>query len=65
MQVIYKQLNLLCSAPDIGRLVEDYPGQRELVIPFGDSGYLARYRYSREDDAVYVVAFKHQLEDSY
>jgi ParE toxin of type II toxin-antitoxin system, parDE len=35
---------------------------RELVIAFGDSGYVALYRYDRDDDAVYVLAFRHQRE---
>ncbi len=33
---------------------------RELVITFGDSGYVALYRHEPSDDAVYVLAFRHQ-----
>ena len=33
---------------------------RELTIDFGDSGYVARYRY--EDDCVTVLALRHQKE---
>jgi hypothetical protein len=35
---------------------------RELVIAFGDSGYVALYQYNAERDAVYVLAFRHQRE---
>jgi len=40
----------------------DAPELRELVMSFGDSGYVALYRYEPEDDAVYVLAFRHQKE---
>lgn len=36
-----------------------------LVIPFGQSGYVALYRYDSADDAVYALAFRHQKEASY
>jgi hypothetical protein len=35
---------------------------RELVIPFGDSGYAALYRHEPTLDLVYVLAFRHQKE---
>ena len=35
---------------------------RELIIPFGDSGYVALYRYEIEADSVYVLAFRRQKE---
>jgi hypothetical protein len=38
------------------------PELRELVIPFGGSGYVALYRHEPADDAVYVLAFRHQKE---
>ena len=38
---------------------------RELVIAFGDSGYVALYRHEPADDAVYVLAFRHQKEAGY
>lgn len=65
MQVIQQQLRTLTTSPEIGRPLADSPGVRELVIDFGDSGYLARYRYSPDDDAVYITAFRHQKEADY
>lgn len=64
-QAIERQLLLLETAPDIGRPLPEMPELRELVISFGDSGYVALYRYERADDAVYVLAFRHQKEAGY
>ena len=54
-------LSLLESAPEIGRPAGD-PPLRELVIPFGDSGYVALYHHEPADDAVFVLAFRRQKE---
>jgi len=35
---------------------------RELPIPFGESEYIALYRFKPEADAVYVLAVRHQRE---
>jgi len=49
----------------MGRPLEDVPELRELLIPFGESGYVALYRYEASDDAVYILAFRHQKEAGY
>ncbi len=59
---IERQLLLLETAPDIGRPLPDVPGLRELMIAFGDSGFVALYRHEPADDAAYVLAFRHQRE---
>lgn len=64
-QAIERQFLLLESAPDIGRPLPEMPELRELVIAFGDSGYVALYRYERTENAVYVLAFRHQKEAGY
>jgi plasmid stabilization system protein ParE len=51
--------------PDIGRPLDDHPELRELIIDFGDSGYVALYRHQAETDTVYVLAFRHQKEAGY
>lgn len=56
---------MLESAPEIGRPMPDLPELRELVIVFGDSGYVALYRYVPDEDAVSVLAFRHQKEAGY
>ncbi len=62
---IEKQFVLLESNPDIGRPLEDFPELRELVISFGDSGYVALYRFELNVNTVYVLAFRHQKEAGY
>lgn len=64
-QAIERQLQLLETTPDIGRPLTEAPELRELVIAFGDSGYVALYRHELHDDAVYVLAFRHQKEAGY
>ena len=64
-QAIERQFLLLETAPDIGRPFPEMPELRELVIPFGDSGYVVLYRHEPADDAVYVLAFRHQKEAGY
>ncbi len=64
-QAIERQFLLLETAPDIGRPLPDMPEVRELVIAFGDSGYVALYRHEPAPDAVYILAFRHQKEAGY
>jgi plasmid stabilization system protein ParE len=64
-QAIARQLLLLEAAPDTGRPLPETPELRELVIAFGDSGYVALYRHDPAVDAVYVLAFRHQKEAGY
>ena len=62
-QAIEQQLLLLETTPDIGRPFDDLPELRELLIPFGDSGYVALYRHDPPSDTLYVLAFRHQKKD--
>ena len=64
-EAIERQFLPLETTPEIGRPFPDLPALRELVIEFGDSGYVALYRYEPSDDAVYVLAFRHQKEAGY
>jgi plasmid stabilization system protein ParE len=60
-EAIRQGVKILGSHPRIGRLIEDLPEQyREWLIDFGDSGYVARYRI--DDDAVTILAVRHQKE---
>lgn len=62
---IARQILLLEKTPEIGRPFPEMPELRELVISFGDSGYVALYRHEPADDVVYVLAFRHQKEAGY
>ena len=64
-QAIERQLRLLETAPDIGRPFPEMPELRELVIAFGDSGYIALYRHEPTAGVVYILAFRHQKEVGY
>jgi len=64
-RTIERQFLLLETVPDIGRPFPDAPELRELVIPYGDSGYVALYRFEPTGDAVYILAFRHQKEAGY
>lgn len=64
-QIIERQFALLETTPDIGRPLPELPALRELIINFGDSGYVALYRHEPADDAIYVLAFRHQKEVGY
>ena len=54
----------LSRAPFIYRKVGTSPFLRELIIPFGRSGYVALFEIEGSDDVV-INAVRHQLEDDY
>lgn len=62
---ISRQIGQLKLLPESGRRFGKSETIRELVIPFGASGYLALYRYDKLQDTVTVLSFRHQLESAY
>ena len=48
--------------PERFRPVQDLMYYREIIIDFGSSGYIARFRYEQGSDII-IVRIKHQLED--
>lgn len=64
-EAIARQFRLLQDAPAVGRPLPEEPTLRELVIGFGETGYVALYRYEPDEDAVYILAFRHQKEAGY
>ena len=64
-QVIEQHFSLLESDPEIGRPFDDLPELRELIIPFGDSGYVALYLIEESANAICILAFRHQKEAGY
>lgn len=64
-QAIIRHFTMLETTPAMGRPVDDQPELRELLIPFGDSGYVALYRHEPAQDAVYILAIRHQKEAGY
>lgn len=64
-QAIKNSFSLLQAEPQIGRPFDNLPELRELIIPFGESGYVALYRYEERTNSLYIVAFRHQKEAGY
>ena len=64
-QEIRRHFRLLETNPAIGRPFSGDPDMRELVIGFGDSGYVALYHFDTAADEVIVLAFRHQREAGY
>ena len=61
--LIEEAIMLLRRHPLIGRPAEH--GLRELVISRGRTGYVALYDYEDADDAVPILAIRHQREAGY
>lgn len=60
-EAIRQGVKILGTQPRLGRMVDDLPEEfREWLIDFGDSGYVVRYRL--DDDAVTILALRHQKE---
>ena len=63
-EAIRQGMKILGAHPHIGRMGDDLPEQfRDWLIDFGDSGYVVRYRI--DDDAVTILAIRHQKEAGY
>jgi len=64
LEAITSAVESLKRWPFIFRKADDDPFLRELLIPFGSSGYVALFEI--EDAAtVTILAVRHQLEDDY
>ena len=63
VDLIEEAVSLLTRHPLIGRPVEDE--LRELVISRGRTGYLALYSFEQDQDAVLILAIRHQREAGY
>lgn len=62
VKAIREGVNVLGLQPHIGRAVDDMPDDiREWLIEFGDSGYVARYRFDG-GELVTILAVWHQRE---
>ncbi len=64
VQAIRNETRVLETNPYTCRKVGSNPLERELVIPFGTSGYVALFQIVSET-AVVICALRHQREDDY
>ena len=58
---IKQAAQILRQNPKVGKRIEEAPLFRELIIPFGNSSYVMRYR--EQEDRVVVVRVRHSRED--
>lgn len=64
VKTIRENVKLIALQPGIGRPVADMqPHFREWLINFGDSGYIALYRYDHQ--TAVILAVRHQKEVGY
>ena len=57
-------VKIMAMQPGVGRPVDDMdPEYREWLIDFGDSGYIALYRY--DGRMAVILAVRHQKEAGY
>lgn len=63
IELIEEAVNLLIRHPLVGRPVEFE--LRELVISRGSTGYVALYSLEEDQNAVLVLAIRHQREAGY
>jgi plasmid stabilization system protein ParE len=63
INTIVDRLASLEEFPRLGPVDQDRPDLRQLFIPFGAAGYVARYRIS--GDTVIVLAIRHMREAGY
>ena len=60
LELIEEAVGMLARHPLIGRPAES--GMRALVISLGRTGYVALYSWEAADDAVLLLAIRHQRE---
>lgn len=64
VKAIRERVKILSYQPETGRPTEEMePEYREWLIDFGESGYIALYRFDGEK--VVIVAVRHQKEVGY
>jgi plasmid stabilization system protein ParE len=63
IRAIRDKIAFLSRFPKLGRVDSEQPDYRELLILFGDAGYVARYRL--DGKAVVVLAVRHAREAGY
>jgi plasmid stabilization system protein ParE len=61
MRAIWSALQRLEQFPESGRATDD-PGIRQIVVPFGASGYIVRYTIVPDNQAILVTRIWHGRE---
>lgn len=61
-ETLAEAIDSLLQFPDRGR-ISPLPGHRELVVPFGKSAYVVRYKHRAESETVSIVRVWHGREE--
>lgn len=64
VDAIRREMRILETNPYTCRMAQSDPMERELVIPFGATGYVALFEVIGEHE-VAISALRHQREDDY
>lgn len=62
-EAIASAVEHLAAHPLVGRRIHE--DLRELIISFGDTGYVAVYRFVVQKDEVRILALRHQRQIGY
>ncbi|PJB41293.1 MAG: hypothetical protein CO105_14015 [Comamonadaceae bacterium CG_4_9_14_3_um_filter_60_33] len=62
VSIIRSEIAKVSVLPDRYRPVPDLMHFREIIIDFGSSGYIARFRHEKGGD-IFIVRIKHQMEN--
>jgi addiction module RelE/StbE family toxin len=63
IRIIRQGIKPLSIHPEMGRPVDESPDMRELVLGFGQSAYVALYRYNEKQ--IVILAVRHGREAGY
>lgn len=65
IEAVRSAVLILETHPRIGRPTGAGSALKELVISYGESGYVALYEHAPAEDLVRIVAIRHQREAGY
>lgn len=60
VSLVKHAVHLLQTSPQIGKMADNLQEFRDIVIPFGASGYVLRYRL--HSNSIFVIALRHCKE---
>ena len=63
VRAIREPAQLLVRNPEVGRLMDDDTGRRELVVRFGKRGYVIRYLPDHDAGLIRILRVWHARED--
>lgn len=63
-KTILNKIKILEKFPNLGRSsIELEPEQREIIVPFGATGYVILY--TLQDNVIFILSVRHQKEVGY